>query len=127
MQSHRDLKWKSQTHFVAIAAQAMRQVLIDIARKRNAAKRRHDRVDITLSAFPDSTPISISDFLSVHIALEKLASQKPNGERHARLIEYVWFGGLPLTEAAEQLGVSRRQAGRDWAYARTWLEKELSS
>jgi RNA polymerase sigma factor (TIGR02999 family) len=113
-----------RTRFVACAAHAMRQLLIDFARRRNAVKRKGVRVDVSLSGLPDDN-MPLDDLLSLHAALEKLAGEGPNGGRHARLIELVWFGGLSFTEAAGELGVSRRQAHRDWAWARTWLAHEL--
>jgi DNA-directed RNA polymerase specialized sigma24 family protein len=50
---------------------------------------------------------------------------QPNGERYAMLVDYVWLGGLNFSEAAQEIGISRRQAHRDWAFARTWLAREL--
>lgn len=117
--------YKDRTHFVVLAARAMRQVLIESARKRNADKRKGERAEITLSALSRTQDISLVDFIAVHDALQRLAERKPSGARHAQLIELVWLGGLDFTEAAEVLGISRRQAHRDWAFARVWLEREL--
>lgn len=117
--------FNDRTHFVVLAARAMRQVLIESARKRNADKRSGERVDITLSSLSQATAMTLVDFIAVHDALHRLAQKKPNGERHAQLIELVWLGGLDFTEAAGVLGISRRQAHRDWAFARVWLEREL--
>jgi RNA polymerase sigma factor (TIGR02999 family) len=113
--------------FMACAARAMKQVLVDCARRHRAQKRPQGRVDVTLESLREIKTVSLHDFLAIHEALNTLAGQTPNGNRHARLIEYVWFGGISITNAAERLGISRRQAHRDWAWARTWLEKELSS
>ncbi|MCK4414950.1 MAG: sigma-70 family RNA polymerase sigma factor [Candidatus Eisenbacteria sp.] len=120
-------EWNSRSHFVVLAAQAMRQVLVDVARRRQAGKRRGERVDWTITLIPQTGQISPDDYLAIHEALDQLADQKPNGSRHVRLIELVWLGGLEFTEAAQMLGISRRQAHRDWAWARTWLEKALSN
>ena len=117
---------EGRTRFVACAAHAMRQLLIDFARRRNAAKRQGIRVDISLSGIPEDRDLPLEEVLALHDALERLASQGPNGPRHARLIELVWFGGMTFTDAAEELVISRRQAHRDWAWARTWLEHELT-
>lgn len=117
--------WESQAHFVGCAARAMRQVLIDYARRGQAAKRRGERVDWTLSSIPQTGAVSPDDFLAIDQALTRLAEQSPNGARHARLVELVWLGGMDMTAAAQELGICRRQAHRDWAWARTWLRREL--
>jgi RNA polymerase sigma factor (TIGR02999 family) len=126
LQREHRLVWRNRTHFLAIAARAMRQVLIDVARKRRAQKRAAVRVDTTLSSFAKKDELPLEEFITVHRAMEKLATVEPNGGRQARLIQYVWLGGMNFSEAAEELGISRRQAHRDWAFARTWLERELT-
>lgn len=113
-------------HFLRLASQAMRQVLIDFARRRNALRRAGERVDVDLDLLARTQEGTPEDCLAVHQALERLATEGPKGERQARLVELVWFVGLSFSEAAEQLGVDRRTATRDWAYARVWLEHELS-
>jgi RNA polymerase sigma factor (TIGR02999 family) len=117
--------FENQNHFIACAARAMRQVLIDHARRGSAAKRRGERVDWTLSAIPDTGALSPDEFLDLDRAMEKLGEQQPNGLRHVRLVELIWLGGMEMTAAAEVLGISRRQAHRDWAWARTWLAREM--
>lgn len=119
--------WQDRNHFLGFAARAMRQVLVDCARRHDAEKRQGLRTDWTLSAVPATGTIPLADYLAVHEALEALAALQPNGQRHARLIELVWLAGLSFTEAAAALGISRRQAHRDWAWARTWLEMKLST
>ncbi len=121
----RSSPWESQNHFIGCAARAMRQVLIDHARRGQADKRRAERVDTTLSAIPGPSAVDPDEFLALDQALEKLARQLPNGSRHARLIELVWLGGMDMTAAAAELGICRRQAHRDWAWARVWLAREL--
>lgn len=118
-------EWKDRTHFLCQASLAMRQVLVDFARKRGALKRRGERVDWTLSSLPQRSDISPEDYLAVHEALSRLADRQHNGFRQSLLVEYVWLGGMGFSEAAAALGISRRQAHRDWAYARVWLEREL--
>ena len=120
-------EWKDRTHFLALASRAMRQILIDFARRKSAGKRDAVRTMITLSDLPQTSDISLDDYLGVHEALERLSQLQPNGPRFARMIELIWFGGLEFTEAAKLLGISRRQAHRDWGFARVWLEKELAS
>lgn len=121
----RDSPWENQNHFIGCAARAMRQVLIDHARRGQADKRRAERVDMTLSAIPGPTAVDLDEYLALDQALEKLAGQPPNGARQARLIELVWLGGMDMTAAAAELGICRRQAHRDWAWARVWLAREL--
>lgn len=117
--------WRDQSHFIGCAARAMRQVLVDHARRALAEKRHGERVDLTLSSFPNPTVLDPDEVLALDQALAKLARQPPNGARQARLIELVWLGGLDMTAAAAELGVSRRQAHRDWAWARVWLAREM--
>lgn len=121
----RPLLWESEAHFIGCAARAMRQVLVDYARRGRAAKRRGERVDWTLSSIPQADVVSPDDFLAIDQALTRLSQQPPNGARHARLVELIWFGGMDMTSAALELGICRRQAHRDWAWARTWLRREM--
>jgi RNA polymerase sigma-70 factor (ECF subfamily) len=120
-----EFAWVDDQHFLAQVAIAMRQVLADFARKRNADKRDGQQVDWTLSGIPDTRYLNQDDFLALHQVLDRLALQLPNGARHARLVELVWLGGLDFTSVASVLGISRRQAHRDWNWARVWLQKEL--
>jgi RNA polymerase sigma-70 factor, ECF subfamily len=117
--------WQGQTHFVCCAAHVMRQVLIDFARKARAVKRDGEVVDWTVSSLGTARPMPMEDYIALDKALEKLAKRTPNGQRQVRLIELVWLGGMSMTEAAAVLAISRRQAHRDWSFARVWLEKEM--
>lgn len=118
-------EWASQTQFVGCAAHVMRQVLIDFARQANAKKRKGEVVNWTVTSIQAPQPLSPEDLLSLDAALTRLDSMAPRGKRQARLVELVWLGGMGMDEAAAELGISRRQASRDWAFARVWLEKEL--
>src|SRR5262245_58439348 len=114
--------WNSRGHFFAAAAEAMRRILIDNARRKQAEKhgggwQRHDLLDAELAI--DSTG---DELFAVDAALSKLAAGQP---RIARLVELRIFAGLTLEEAAQCLAVSERTAHRDWAYARAWLRREL--
>jgi RNA polymerase sigma factor (TIGR02999 family) len=120
------LTWKSRSHFVAIASRAMKQVLIDLARRRNAKKRAGIYVDITLSSFAQTNDVSPEDFISLYEALEKLSSDPDHGARRAQLVEAVWLLGMDIKEVAQNLGISNRTAQRDWQYARVWLARELT-
>ena len=116
--------WQSREHFYAIAARAMRQVLIDYARKRNAEKRGGDWDRTSLDNKGLGFDAPLADLLALDQALERL-----NGidERLRRIVEYRFFCGLTEKETAELLGVTVRTVQRDWMKARAWLYKELYS
>ncbi|HEX4960430.1 MAG TPA: ECF-type sigma factor [Thermoanaerobaculia bacterium] len=119
------LEWNDRGHFFAVAARAMRFVLVDEARRRLAGKR--DGVD-TRAEIPedavDPTGQPPEDVLAVHGALERLAKIHP---RYEQLVEMRYFAGLSVDETADALGVSRPTVVRDWRAARTWLYGELHS
>jgi RNA polymerase sigma factor (TIGR02999 family) len=114
--------WESRAHFFGVAARAMRQVLVDYARKRQAAKRGGELDRVTLVTDIAEAGDNATDVIELHLALEKLSQ---NDDALARLVELRFFGGLTLDEAADTLGVSRRKAANDWAVARLWLQREL--
>ncbi len=115
--------WRGRTHFFALAAQAMRRILVDHARRRGAAKRggHQNRVLLEDDLLPALEPDN--DVLAVDAALSKLAQVDP---QQARLVELRFFGGLDVAEAAEALGISKRSAEREWTMVRAWLRRELS-
>ena len=117
-------EWDGRRHFFAAAAGAMRRLLVDHARRRDAEKRGGDWARVSLAA-AGSAPGAVVDVdvLALHEALELLAERS---ERQARVVELRYFGGLTLEEAAEHLGITPRQAKGDWLVARTWLFKRLS-
>ena len=112
---------ESRAHFFGAAARAMRQVLVDRARARNAAKRPQNRVAMEDAPTPSVDP-KADEILAVHDALTRLATFD---ERAARVVECRFFGGLSEAETAEALGVSDRTVRRDWTDARAWLHREL--
>jgi RNA polymerase sigma-70 factor, ECF subfamily len=112
----------SRLHFKRIAAQAMRQILVDAARRRMAIKRGGSDAFVTLDAGLDAAPTSAEDVLALHEALEGLARLHP---RQAQIIECRYFGGLDLAETAELLGISESTVARDWRAAKAWLALEL--
>jgi RNA polymerase sigma factor (TIGR02999 family) len=120
----RNVSWQNRAHFCAIAANAMRQILVERARARGAAKRGGGAERVTLvegvTAAPDSA--DDVDVLALHEALERLAQIDPE---RAHLVEIRYFGGLTIEEAAEALGVSPATVKRSWALARAWLHREL--
>jgi RNA polymerase sigma-70 factor, ECF subfamily len=115
--------WQGRTHFFAVAAQAMRRILVDHARRRGAAKRggQQNRVRLEEGLVPALEPDH--DLLAVDEALSKLAQLDP---RQAQLVELRFFAGLSVAEAAEVLGISKRSAEREWTMVRAWLRRELS-
>jgi RNA polymerase sigma-70 factor, ECF subfamily len=119
----RDVDWQGRTHFFAVAAQAMRRILVDRARRRRAAKRggKQNRLLLDGDLLPGPEPND--DLLAVDEALSKLA--RLDG-RQAQLVELRFFGGLSVTEAAEVLGMPKRSAEREWTMVRAWLRRELS-
>lgn len=117
-----DVEWQNRAHFFALAAQAIRRILVDHARSRGRAKRGGDRERVTLDEDPALTPDRDLDLIELDAALEKLARLH---ERQARIVELRFFGGLTLREAAEVLGVSPWTVDGDWSMARAWLRREL--
>ena len=112
----------NRAHFVAIAALSMRQILVQRARARNAAKRGGAPARVTLddALVPDAGP-SI-DVLALDEALTRLAALD---DTQARVVELRYFGGLTIEETAEALGSSPATVKREWAMARAWLKQEL--
>jgi RNA polymerase sigma factor (TIGR02999 family) len=115
----------NRAHFFAIAARAMRQILVDRARERGALKRGGDDVRVTLADDIGEAHSDVVDVVAVHEALEKLSTLNAAGARKARVVELRCFAGASEEEAALALGVSVGTVKRDWAFARAWLRKEL--
>jgi RNA polymerase sigma factor (TIGR02999 family) len=115
--------WKGRTHFFAAAAEAMRRILIENARRKHRLKHGGGLQKVEL----DSADIAIGeppeDVIALDEALTKLGEQEP---AVADLVKIRYFAGLTLEQAAEVLGVSRRTADRYWAYARAWLYQEIT-
>lgn len=111
----------SQLHFKRIAARAMRQVLVEAARRRHALKRGGDRQLVTLDDGAPA-PARSADLIALDEALDALEQLNP---RQARLVEYRFFGGLDAAETAALLGISESTALRDWRAARAWLAQRL--
>ncbi len=112
----------SPLHFRRIAARAMRQVLVEAARRRLAGKRGGGAVAVTYDDALDAPPTTADELVALDDALRALADASP---RQAALVEHRFFGGLEVAEAAELLGVSEATALRDWRAARAWLAREL--
>lgn len=113
---------ESRLHFKRIAARAMRQVLVEAARRRSALKRGGDVIMVTLDEAVDSAVECSDELVALDGALDQLAKMEP---RQAKIVEYRFFGGMELTETAELLDVSESTIVRDWRAARAWLGREL--
>ncbi len=122
--SEDDGNWDNRGHFFAAAAEAMRRILVDRARNKRRVKRGGERHRIDWSKVEFAIDSPDEDVLAIDEALERLSQEYPDC---ADLIKLRFFGGLSLAEAAQSLGVARRSADRNWAFARAWLFRELAS
>lgn len=116
------IDWRDRAHFFAVAAKVMRQVLIDYARSRKAAKRGGLLPRATLDENMVVSESTCGDFIELDDALNRLETLDP---RQAKVVELKFFGGLSPQEIGEVLGVSIRTVKRDWRLARAWLYGEL--
>ena len=115
--------WQDRVQFCGIAANAMRQVLVDHARHHNAAKRGGGAEPITLTAGHHAVQPNVVDVLALDEALDRLGERS---ERLRQIVEYIFFGGMTHEEVATVLGVSTRTVERDWLKARMFLHRELA-
>jgi RNA polymerase sigma factor (TIGR02999 family) len=116
------LSFESRAHFLGIAARAMREILIEHARARAARKRGGGAVRLTLDDLTAPVPSPPVDVIALDEALERLARLD---ERHARVVELRYFGGMSVEETAAALGLSPATVKRAWTLARAWLFREL--
>lgn len=122
--SQKGLTWQDRAHFFAVAARAMREVLVDHARKRDAEKRGGTQTRVSIEDVTLSTPPRSFDLLALDLALNRLATLD---ERQARLVELRLFTGLTIEEAAEALGCSHATVSRDWKHAEAWLHHQMGA
>jgi RNA polymerase sigma-70 factor (ECF subfamily) len=115
-------EWRNRTHFFGIAANLMRQVLVDHARARGAVKRGGGAHRVTLTGIADERDTLAIDFTALDAALTTLAAMDPT---QARIVELRFFAGLTIEETAELLALSPATIKREWATARAWLHREL--
>lgn len=118
-----DARWESKDHFLAVAARAMRSVLVDHARRRGAEKRGGGRQRVDLDDVVDGLQQRSADLLALDEALAELTRLD---EELARIVEMRFFGGLKHPAIADLLGVSLRRVERGWSTARSWLYTRLS-
>lgn len=117
-----DVSWQSRAHFFAVAADVMRKILIDHARRRNTQKRDGGQKIVLDDAISFSKEKDI-DLLKLDEALETLAQVDP---RQARIVELRFFGGLSIAETAYILKTSETTVRRDWTFAKAWFQRELT-
>lgn len=117
-----EAEWQDRVHFFGVAARAMRQILIDQARRRVAQKRGGGWERATLDEDLLGEQAPIEELVALDDALERLGQLDP---RLSQVVEYRFFGGLTEEETAALLGITTRTVQRDWAKARAWLHKEL--
>jgi RNA polymerase sigma-70 factor (ECF subfamily) len=121
----RGATWQNRSHFFGVAAQAMRRILVDHARRKRATKREGGQ-RVTLDADLDiAGPIERSlDLIALDDALDKLARVEP---RYARVVELRFFGGLEVEQVAEAMQISPATVKRDWTFAKAFLQRELDA
>src|SRR5262245_39895347 len=115
-ETSRENQWRNRGHFFGAAAEAMRRILVEGARRKKCVKHGGDRARVDLKA--GEVPAPPEDILALDEALTRLEQEDPAA---ARVVQLHFFAGLPLEQAAETLGVSRATAYRQWTYARAWL------
>jgi RNA polymerase sigma factor (TIGR02999 family) len=115
--------WESRGHFFAAAARAMRQILVDRARRRGAIKRGGDQLRLSLGAVePEADDWSPEQTVAFDEALNRLEQMDP---RKAKIVMLRFFAGLTIEETANALGISQTTVKNEWQFARTWLFKEM--
>jgi len=117
-------QWQGRTHFFALAANMMRQILVDHARKRNAAKRGGGALTVLLDEGAGAEETVNLDLIALDGAMKRLASLDA---RQSKLVELRFFGGLSIEEAAHIVDISPATAKREWATARVWLHHAMES
>ena len=118
-----EVTWNNRTHFFAVAAQMMRRILVDYARKHQALKRGSSVPKISLEQAAVFSKEQTHEMLVVDELLTRLASFDPQGER---IVELRFYGGLSVEETAEVIGISSAKVKREWGVAKAWLVREIS-
>ncbi len=122
MSAQSPVEWEGRSHFYAVASRAMRQILVDYARRKSAAKRIHPNDKVTLTSSDIAYELNMTEILTLDEALETLGKLN---DRLRKVVEYRFFGGMKEEEIAEVLGISTRTVERDWVKARLFLHREL--
>jgi RNA polymerase sigma factor (TIGR02999 family) len=116
-------RWDSRAHFFAAAAEAMRRILVDSARRKRSHKHGGDRRRVELPDVPAKAEVADGRLLALDAALTRLAAEDPVA---ARVVELRHFAGLSIDDVAVTLGISRATAYRHWTYARAWLKDAIT-
>jgi RNA polymerase sigma-70 factor, ECF subfamily len=116
-------RWQNKSHFFAVAAQAMRHILVDRARANQTDKRGGGKQKISLEEAAEISAERADELVALDEALKNLSKLD---ERKGRVVELRYFGGLSVEETAEVLNISRQTVMRDWNFAKMWLLRELS-
>ena len=119
-----NIRWEGRAHFFAAAAEAMRRILIDRARRRNARRHGGDQKRVDLQDVEIAAPDDDDQLLAVNEALEKFAAQD---KLKAELVKLRYFAGLTIEEAAQVLRISEPTAKRYWTFAKAWLHREIET
>lgn len=117
------VQWRDRAHFFAVAAQALRRILVDHARTHRSAKRGHGRAKLSVQDELAASYERELDLVALDEALAELTSSHP---RHAQIVEMRFFTGLTVPEIAAVLGVATRTVERKWRFARAWLRQALA-
>ena len=121
---HKGMRWQNRAHFYAVAAQAMRRILVDHARSRDAAKRGGGANLIGLDEAATAAQMQAANLLALDEALNQLALID---KRKSRIVELRYFGGMSVEETAEVIGVSPVTVMREWSSAKAWLLRAISA
>jgi RNA polymerase sigma factor (TIGR02999 family) len=120
----RDVQWRNRAHFMGVAAQLMRRVLVDHARANHAQKRGGHDTRVSIDDVDPGSDAPSADIFALDEALTKLATLDP---RQARIVELRYFGGLTVEEVGELMTLSTATIKREWQMARAWIHRELQS
>ena len=120
----RQASWQNRAHFFAVAARAMREILVDHARGRAAAKRGGGAIHVSVEDATAATQPRGVDLIALNEALNRLAA---HDEKQSRIVELRFFGGLTIEETAEVLGRSVATVNREWRHAQAWLYRQLAA
>jgi RNA polymerase sigma factor (TIGR02999 family) len=119
----RRVDWRDRVHFFAVAAQVMRRILVDHARRKKSDKRGGAAVPLTIDKALEVCEERDFDLVALDLALERLGEIFP---QQARIVELRFYGGLTIDETAEALGISAATISREWTMARAWLRRAMS-
>lgn len=117
------MDWQSRAHFIAIAAQAMRRILVERARKHRSAKRGGNAQKVSFDDAATVSPERVEEMLAVENALTSLEELDP---RRGRIVELRFYGGLNVEETAQVLGISSPTVKREWRAAKAWLHRSIT-